>query len=188
MDVPVDPVQPALPLRLGVRPDEGLLTLPHLSIVEATRRLTGTPQGNDRIRSVLASRQTLALLGLTHGFQWLMSPAVRGPARRSSHSVHQTDVDIVTFCRRPATATLDGAWCRFVDVNQPLLDPSRVWAGFGCRAYFVDLGLPPEAGVAQARLWFDVLSRQRHEMGLELIEVPLGEADDAVAARMVTWS
>lgn len=187
MDITGGPVQPALPLRLAVRPAEGLVTLPHLSIVEATRRLTGTPQGHDRARSVLAYRQTLALLGLTQGFQWLVGPPVAGRSRRSPPSAHQTDVDVVTFCRRPAGATLDAAWCRFVDANQPLLDPSRVWAGFGCRAYFVDLGQPPEAVVAQARLWFNVLSRQSQEMGLELIEVPLGETDDA-ALRMVTWS
>lgn len=157
-------------------------------MVEATRRLTGTPKGHDLVRSVVAYRQTLTLLGFIQGFQWLMGPPVTGAARRSSQAAHPTDVDVVTFCRRPARATRDDAWCRFVDVNQPLLDPNRVWAGFGCRAYFVDLGLAPEAVVAQARLWFDVLTRQRHEMGLELVEVPLREADDTVAARMVTWS
>jgi hypothetical protein len=54
--------------------------------------------------------------------------------------------------------------------------------------YFVDLGLPTEAVVAQARLWFDVMSRQSQEMRLELIEVRLGGPGDEAASRMVTWS
>lgn len=188
MDSSLDPIQPALPLRLAVRADSAGLTLPRASIVEATRRLTGTPRGSDRVRSVLAYRETLALLGLKQGFQWLLVPPVAPTGRAAVVAEHQADVDVVTFCRRPARATLDEAWLRFVDVNQPLLDPSRVWAGFGCRAYFVDLGQPPEVVVAQARFWFDALARQRSEGGLDLLEVPLGEHDDALAARMVTWS
>ncbi|MGE3578628.1 MAG: hypothetical protein AB7I25_09220 [Vicinamibacterales bacterium] len=188
MDSSPDPIQPALPLRLAVRADSAGLVLPRATIVEATRRLTGTPHGSDRVRSVLAYRETLALLGLTHGFQWMLVPPAAGPWRSATVPAHAAHVDVVTFCRRPLRALTDEAWLRFVDVNQPLLDPSRVWAGFGCRAYFVDLGLAPEVVVAQARFWFDVLNGQRAETGLELIEVPLGEADDAIAARMVTWS
>ena len=154
-------------------------------MAEATRRLTDTPRGHDRARSVLAYRETLALLGFKQGFQWLLVPA---GGRAATVPEHATDVDVVTFCRRPLSVTTDSAWRAFVDMNQPLLDPNRVWAGFGCRAYFADLGLPPEAVIAQALLWFDVLMRQRGELGLELLEVPLGAADDSAAARMVTWS
>ena len=181
-------VQPVLPLRLGVRPDDGLLTLPQVSIVDVARRLTESAPGRERVRSLLAYRETLALLGLTSGFQWLMGPPVTGPAWTPSRSDRSTDVDVVTFCHRPLRAASDAAWHRFVDLNQPLLDPNRVWAGFGCRAYFVDLGLAAEAVVTQTRFWFDLLTRQRHELGLELVEAPLGAADDDVAARLVTWS
>lgn len=171
-----------------MRPDEGLLALPRCSIVDVTRRLTDTAPGRERIRSLLAYRETLALLGLTSGFQWLMGPPVAGPAGSPTRSERPTDVDVVTFCRRPSRAAADPAWHRFVDINQPLLDPDRVWAGFGCRAYFVDLGLAPEAVVTQARFWFDVLSRQRYELGLELVEAPLAAAEDDVAAQLVRWS
>ncbi len=183
-----DPLQAVLPLRLGVRPDDGLLALPQLSIVDVTRRLTGSLHGRDRVRSLLAYRETLGLLGLTSGFQWLMGPPAASPAREPLRGARRTDVDVVTFCRRPPRASADAAWHRFVDANQPLLDPNRVWTGFGCRAYFVDLGLAPEAVVAHTRFWFDLLTRQRHELGLDLLEAPLGPAEDDVAASLVTWS
>ncbi len=161
--------------------------MPRLSIVDVALRLSGTTQGLDQARSVIAYRETLALLGLTSGFQWIPGPSTTA-RRRSTRSARPTDVDVITFCHRPTQATTATAWRQFVELNQPLLDPGRVWAGFGCRSYLVDLDAAPEVVVTHTRFWIDVLTRQRRERNCEFIEAPLSVADDDVAVRLVPWS
>ncbi len=168
--------------------EERSLALPRVSIVEVARRFTGTTQGRYHVRGLLAYRETLGLLGLTSGFQWLMGPPSPDGGRAARRPAQATDVDVVTFCHRPPHAASDAAWRQFVDFNEPLLDPTRTWAGFGCRSYLVDLDQTPAAVVTHARFWSDVLARQCLERGSELMEAALTMADDEVAARLVPWS
>jgi len=96
------------------------------------------------------------------------------------------DVDVVTFCRRPAATPDDVAWQTLLASNLGLVDPNQVKATFKCHAFFVDLNIAPASIVDQTRYWFGLFSHRRGGLWKGMLQVRLNvTADDADASAIV---
>jgi hypothetical protein len=91
---------------------------------------------------------------------------------------HPQDVDIVTFCHRPAAATDDAAWQTFTTSNVNLLAWWLVKPIYKCDSYFVDLNTVPPNIVNQTRYWFGLFSHRRTGIWKGLLQVPLAVTQD----------
>lgn len=96
------------------------------------------------------------------------------------------DVDVVTFCYRPAATADDAAWQALLAANSGLVDPNQVRSSFKCHAFFVDLNILPASIVDQTRYWFGLFSHRRGGLWKGMLQVRLNvSTDDADASAIV---
>ncbi|MEO7275282.1 MAG: hypothetical protein ABIX28_01985 [Vicinamibacterales bacterium] len=154
------------------------------TLVEIAERFCPSDHRKEIFRGFLAYRQALAGIGLDAGFQWLSGSFMEDIEALEGRL--PGDVDVVTFCRRPAVARTDPDWQAFVTVNDALLDPDLIRASFRCHAFLVDMDLIPEAVISYSRYWYGLFAHRRGGLWKGLLEISLPvTADDADAAVLV---
>jgi hypothetical protein len=180
-DIPAFTISGALPPYLGITASESALMSPYeTSLAKIASKLCNSTERKTILRGLLTYRQQLARIGLISGFQWLSGSFMEDIETLEKRPPN--DVDVVTFCHRPAHAADDTAWQLFNTVNLSLLHPASVKTAFRCDSYFVDLNLPPSTVVERARYWFGLYSHRRSGLWKGLLQVPLNVTQDDVDA------
>jgi hypothetical protein len=184
-DIPDFTISGVLPPFLGTTPTVPANMSPYTTtLARIASKPCGSNERKEIFRGLLRHRQELANIGLNDGFQWLSGSFmedIEGLEKR-----HPKDVDVVTFCHRPAAAADDAAWQAFTAAHVRLLTSPLVKPAFKCDAYFVDLNTAPANVVNQARYWFGLFSHRRGGLWKGLLQVPLVVTqDDADASVMV---
>lgn len=123
---------------------------------ELVARFATSPARNALLSSLFAYRQSLRDLGITDGFHWLDGSFVEDAEATKGRP--PSDIDLVTFARRPHTAQADGDWQAFVAGNRSLFDGT---GAVGLDPYYVDLDLAPRDVVRRTAYWFGLFSHQR---------------------------
>jgi hypothetical protein len=184
-DIPDFTISGVLPPFMGTTPTAPALMSPYqTNLTRIANKLCGSNERKDIFRGLLAYRQQLAGIGLQVGFQWLSGSFMEDIEGLETRPPN--DVDLVTFCHRPASAIDDPAWKAFSVANLPLLDTRSVKAAFKCDAYFVDLNTEPTNVVRQTRYWFGLFSHRRGGLWKGMLQIPLVvTADDADAYALV---
>jgi hypothetical protein len=137
----------------------------------------------DLLRGLLSFRDMLRQVGFTSGFQWIDGSfvehceAVRGRP--------PSDVDILSFLRRPVGLGDNDAWSGFVGLHQATLFYSE-WTKrqFHCDSYFIDLDGTAEAIASFTTYWAGLFSHQRDTFRWKgLVQIPFShEADNEALA------
>jgi hypothetical protein len=147
-------------------------------------KLCGSNERKEIFRGLLNYRRELSNLGFTEGFQWLSGSFMEDIETLEKR--HPNDVDLVTFCHRPATAKDDAAWRAFSAANSGLLRSQFVKPVYKCDAFFVDLDTVPKNVVNSSRYWFGLFSHRRTGIWKGLLQIPLPVTqDDADASTLV---
>lgn len=166
-----------LPPYLGPTPtDSGLMSPFETTLARIAGKLCKSNQRKEIFRGLLQYRKALAAIGFTDGFQWLSGSFMEDIETLEKR--HPNDVDVVTFCNRPATVIDDVAWQAFVMSNQNLLGWWLVKPVYKCDSYFVDLNTEPPNIVNQTRYWFGLFSHRRTGIWKGLLQVPLAVTQD----------
>jgi hypothetical protein len=185
-EIPDFTISGILPPFLGPTPTASALMSPYeTTLVKIAGKLCGSDERKVIFRGLLRYRQALAGLGFGDGFQWLSGSFLEDIENLEKR--HPNDVDVVTFCHRPAGIVHDADWQRFVNANLGLLLGHLVKPVYKCDAYFVDLNTAPANVVNQARYWFGLFSHRRNGLWKGLLHVPLSVTqDDADASSIVS--
>jgi hypothetical protein len=183
-DIPNFTISGILPPYLGPTPTDGALMSPYeTTLTRVAGKLCNSNERKEIFRGLLRYRQELANLGFTDGFQWLSGSFMEDIETLEKR--HPQDVDIVTFCHRPAGIPDDAAWQAFTVANINLLLWHLVKPIYRCDAYFVDLNTAPANVVNQARYWFGLFSHRRTGLWKGLLQVPLSVTQDDADASVV---
>lgn len=184
-DIPDFTISGALPPFLGISPVAGALMSPFATtLTRIAGKLCGSPARREIFKGLISYRQALATIGMDNGFQWLSGSFMEDIERLEARNPN--DVDVVTFCHRPAGAKDDAAWRTFFGANIHLLDARMVKPVFKSDAYLVDLDTIPTNVVNQARYWFGLFSHRRDGLWKGMLQVPLAVTqDDSDASVMV---
>jgi hypothetical protein len=154
------------------------------TLVEIAGSMCSTDPRKEIFRGLLAYRQALDGIGLTAGVQWLSGSFLEDIEALESRP--PGDVDLVTFCHRPAGARTDPDWVAFQAANAALFEPPQIKAAFRCDAYYVDMDIAPWAVVWYTRYWFGLFAHRRGGLWKGLLEIPLAVSnDDTDAGTMV---
>jgi hypothetical protein len=149
-DVPDFTISGVLPPFQGPTPIVPSLMSPYpTSLTRIASKLCGSDRRKEIFRGLLTFRQRLSNSGLGTGFQWLSGSFMEDIENLESREPH--DIDVITFCHRPATVEDVEAWQAFFASNEALFNPRLVKAAFSCDAYFVDLDNEPLSIVDQTR-------------------------------------
>jgi len=150
------------------------------SLKQIATKLCFSTQRKEIFRGLLRYRQQLESLGLVVGFQWLSGSFMEEIEMLEARDPR--DIDVITFCHRPASVADDAAWQAFLASNMAFVDPLAVKAAFNCHVFFVDLNIEPLSIVDQTRYWFGLFSHRRGGLWKGMLQVPLSvSADDADA-------
>jgi hypothetical protein len=150
-----------------------------VTLSEVVARFANTPDRIEIFRGLLGYRQLLRDAGITDGFQWIDGSYVEDCERNRGRS--PSDIDLVTFAKRPSGCADKTIWGDFVKKNAALFTPIEIKRQHRCDAYFVDLDLPGETIVANTKYWFGLFSHQRSSfLWKGLLTIPL-QADDQIA-------
>ena len=184
-DIPDFTISGVLPPFLGLTPTAAAAMSPYpTTLTRIASKLCASNERKEIFRGLLRYRRELANVGLSDGFQWLSGSFMEDIETLETR--HPRDVDLVTFCHRPVTATNDVAWQAFTTANMSLLAWPLVKPVFKCDAYFVDLNTAPANIVNQTRYWFGLFSHRRGGLWKGLLQIPLAVThDDADASHKV---
>jgi hypothetical protein len=185
LDIPDFTISGVLPPFLGRSPAAlGSMSPYPTTLTQIAKNLCGSNRRKDIFKGLLQYRQELANIGLKDGFQWLSGSFMEDIEMLEAREPR--DVDLVTFCHRPAAAVGDTAWQAFITANTHLLFWRLVKPVFKCDGYFMDLNTAPANVVNQARYWFGLYSHRRGGLWKGLLQVPLiVTQDDADASLLV---
>lgn len=186
LDIPDYTISGVLPPYLGITPTIPASMSPYLTtLTRIAAKMCGSDQRKAIFRGLIAYRQQLAQIGMTDGIQWLSGSFMEDI--ESLETRHPNDVDVVTFCHRPAHLVGDDApWKAFFGANVALFDPRQVKPIYKCDAYFVDLNSQAFNVVNLTRYWFGLFSHRRGGLWKGLLQVSLDVTqDDADASAMV---
>ena len=112
------------------------------------------------------------------GFQWLDGSFSEQVVM--SRGRPPGDIDVVTFCYRPAHLVDNGAFHAWVAANQQLILPRALKKRLKCEAFFVDMHKPPHILVDDVRYWYGLFSHQRDtSLWKGMVQVSLESDDDA---------
>lgn len=185
-DIPDFTLSGVLPPYRGVDPTISAFMSPYpTSLTRIAGKLCGSNERKNIFRGLLQYRQQLDAIGLKVGFQWLSGSFMEDIENLESR--HPNDVDVITFCDRPAHLLGDDpAWMAFTQANLKLFDPAQAKLSYRCDPYFVDLSSPSWNIVDQTRYWFGLFSHRRGGLWKGLLQVPLNlTQDDADASAVV---
>jgi len=154
------------------------------SLVKIANSFCSTADRCTIFNGLLQYRQALAGIGLTSGFQWLSGSFLEDIETLENRPPR--DVDVVTFCQRPAPHAADPQWQAFVNANRNLWVPAQTKAAYRCDAHFVDLSFHAPYIVDNTRSWFGLFSHRRNGIWKGMLQVPLAiSQDDADASQLV---
>jgi hypothetical protein len=147
--------------------------------VDVVTALTNSPRRQEILLGWLAHRAALRTLCIDSGFQWLDGSFVEDK--------DPDDLDIVTFFRRPATATTPVLLMELVHNNPTVFSRAAVKHAFHLDAMFVDMDATPEAVVDHTRYWLGLFSHRRLDsMWKGMLKVSLEDSgDDAIASGLL---
>ena len=118
--IPDFTISGVLPPFLGSKPTSAAVMSPYRTkLTNVAGKLCGSKERREIFRGLLQYRQELAGMGLTNGFQWLSGSFTEDIELLEARQPR--DVDVVTFCHRPAGIHDDMAWKDFTDANRYLL-------------------------------------------------------------------
>jgi hypothetical protein len=150
---------------------------------EFVQQFATSPARVALLRRLLAYRKAIRGLGVVNGFQWLDGSFVEDV--ETGRGRPPSDIDIVTFARRPVTHKSDAAWISLWGRNQTLFNPVQAKTSFSCDAYFVDLESAQEWIVVLASYWFGLFTHQKNtDLWKGLVAIPL-QSDDAAAGKLL---
>jgi hypothetical protein len=183
-DIPAFNLSGVLPPFLGMTPaaNSPLMSPYPTSLVKIVERFGRSPVRVAILRGFIAYRRALATVGLTDGFQWLAESFLEDIEALERR--HPRDVDVITFCRRPASYRAHQAWESFAKQHFELFWPTNTKATYRCDSNFVDLDTPSDNIVSQTRYWLALFSDRRSGVWKGMLQVPLGlsqDDDDALA-------
>lgn len=147
--------------------------------VDVVAALAGSPSRREILNGWLAHRRALHALAIDDGFQWLDGSFVEDKEPQ--------DLDIVTFFRRPATATTTGLLMALASNNPAVFSRASVKNAFRLDAMFVDMDARPETVVDHTRYWLGLFSHRRLDsMWKGMLKVSLrDDGTDAVASGLL---
>jgi hypothetical protein len=116
------------------------------------------------------------------GFQWLSGSFMEDIEATESRSPR--DLDVVTFVHRPAGLD-DVATQALIAANPNIFVHAQAKATYHCDAYFIDLGILPEAVVNQTRYWFGLFAHRRTGIWKGLLQLPLAVTQDDTDASVI---
>jgi len=183
-DIPAFTISGTLPPYLGPTPTNGALMSPfQTTLVRIAKKLCGTHERKTIFRGLLQYRQALANIGFIDGFQWLSGSFLEDIEALEKRAPN--DIDVVTFCHRPAASAADPDWEQFVRTNVNILLPPSVKTAYECDAYLVDLNTSATNVVNQARYWFGLFSHRRTGVWKGLLQVPFPVTQDDTDASLI---
>jgi len=124
-DIPAFTISGILPPFLGPTPTNGALMSPFQTTLSRTAtKFCGSSERIEIFRGLLRYRQELVNVGFTSGFQWISGSFLEDIENLESRPPN--DIDVVTFCHRPANAATGPDWQAFNAANINLLHPRFV--------------------------------------------------------------
>lgn len=166
-----------LPQRVELPGDRVLYAPWAASSVEVVRRFATSAQRIRILGRWLAFRGDLAGAGFVNGFQWLDGSFVE---RREAEP---RDLDVVTFCHRPAALLDDHEGLEMVLARLGWFDHKVVKPRDGLDLRLVDLSFPsPETLVEDAAQWSALYGHRRDALGKGFLRVPLASPTEDAAA------
>lgn len=186
-NIPDFTISGVLPPYMGPTPVIAAAMSPYTtSLTRIATKICASAERKEIMRGLINYRQRLAAIGLVNGVQWLSGSFMEDIESLETRAPR--DVDIVTFCHRPAHLVGDdAAWNAFFNTNLPLFDRVQTKAAFKCDAFFVDLDSQPMAIVSLTRYWFGLFSHRRGGLWKGLLQIPLDVTqDDSDASSLVT--
>jgi hypothetical protein len=174
----------ALPPYLGATPAAAGAMSPYIATMsEFVRQFATSPARSAILSRLLAYRKAVRGLGIVNGFQWLDGSFVEDV--EAGRGRPPSDIDLVTFARRPITHKSVAAWMALWGRHGSLFDPKRAKNLYSCDAYFVDLDTPQEWVVAQTSYWFGLFTHQKFtDLWKGMVCVPL-QSDDVAAGKLL---
>jgi hypothetical protein len=127
-------------------------------------------------KGLLSYRRELSRLGIVNGFQWLSGSFVEAIERIENRDPR--DIDLVTFCTRPASCPTPTHFQALALANPDIFQPARAKLRFFCDAYFVNFEFGPRSVVLLTRYWFGLYSHRRDWLWKGLLELPLVLSQD----------
>lgn len=144
-----------------------------------------SPERARILRGLLQFRDMLRHMGFVSGHQWIDGSFVEHC--EVTRGRPPSDVDIVSFLRRP-TALLDNAlWTSFVQQQSTTLFYAE-WTKqqFNCDSYFIDLDGTPEAIAQNTTYWAGLFSHQRDTFRWKgMVQIPFGPTTDSDALALI---
>lgn len=146
--------------------------------VEVVDRFATTQRRCEILRGYLDHRAAMRGIGIVDGFQWLDGSFVEDKTPR--------DIDIVTFFRRPANASLVAQIGHLAAANPNIFNRAAIKAHHHLDAFFVDLDGKAESIVELTRYFGGLFSHRRDDfLWKGMIKVSLASVDDAVALALL---
>jgi len=169
-----------LPPFLGSSPSVINLMAPYkVTLLEVAQRFASSSARRAIIQGLVSYRAELLKEGIVSGFQWIDGSFVEDIERNAGRP--PTDVDIITFAKRPLAYLDKQRWDDFVNRRQDIFWPPESKRNYRCDAYYVDMSLQPETLVDYTKYWFGLFSHQRDTfLWKGMLEVPLCDDQDVM--------
>jgi hypothetical protein len=121
-DIPAFTISGILPPFLGPTPTNSALMSPFLTTLSSTaNKFCGSAERREIFRGLLRYRQELFNIGFTSGFQWISGSFLEDIENLESRPPN--DIDLVTFCHRPASVTTGPDWQAFNEAKSTCCTP-----------------------------------------------------------------
>lgn len=176
--IPAFNVSNVLPPYVGANPAIPSFFSPYdASMVELVAMYATSPERIDILKGLLAYREKLRRLNITHGFQLIDGSFVENCEALRGRP--PADVDIVTFAHVSVPPAQVPA---LVQNNLDIFDSAQAKATYKCDAYFVDLNKPSALVVSDAFYWFGLFSHQRvSNLWKGMLRIPIMSDDSLVS-------
>jgi hypothetical protein len=182
MPIPPFSIDGVLPPYVGASGPAGALRdmTPYLvTAVEVVSTLGTSPKRKEILSKWIAHRMALRAIGFQRGFQWLDGSFVE--------TKEPSDLDVVTFLHRPASAANPAALTALINANTHIFDRAQAKSNYMLDAFFVDLNGSPETIVSVSRYYLGLFSHRRlDDLWKGMLQVRLEHVtDDAAAVRLL---
>jgi hypothetical protein len=181
MPIPAyDGIRNVLPPHLGDPTNIDHISPYPCSSHEVCNRFNSSPARIKILGGFLDLRQQIFGAGL-RGFQWVGGSFVEDIETHERRAPN--DIDVVTFVKSPATSAEIVAALMALDPN--LIDRAHVKATFHVDHFIISLGIASERIVSFSRYWYALFSHRRDQAWKGMLDLPLVDIADDVAARAV---
>ena len=174
---PFDPIYNTLPPHLSDPRKRTDMSPYPASVTEICQRFATSPERKAILYGFLAFREELLSRGVT-GFQWIDGSFLEEIELTEGRP--PGDIDVVTFVEVPHDSA---ALTTLLIGPADLLDHDWVKSHFKVDNFLVPLCSRPRLIVSSARYWFGLFSHRRDGLWKGMLEVPLQDTTDHIAAR-----